>query len=1226
MAVKWTKEQKKVIDSRNRNLLVSAAAGSGKTAVLVERIIQMISEDEHPIDIDKLLVVTFTNAAAAEMKERIGAAIEDKLIQNPSNPYLHKQLSLLEHAHITTIHSFCLYVLRNYFHLIDLDPSFRIADETELTLLRSDVIKDVLEKHYKLKEDEFLALVESYTTNRSDDPLEEIILKIYTFAQSYPWPKKWLNNQIEPFNVQTIEDLETTQWIKVIDEYIKHTLSDLRNSLCQGIQLCQLTKGPHMYLENLKDDLEQLDAIIQEDGLSGFYKAFNELKFTTLSRKRDKDVDTALREDVKNIRNEVKKTLEKIKTDYFYQEPIDMVEDLNRLMPINQKLIELVLDFMEEYRKAKEEKNILDFNDLEHLALNLLVEEDGQPSMIARELQEQFDEILIDEYQDSNLVQETLLQSVSKVHLGEPNIFMVGDVKQSIYKFRLAKPELFMEKYNTYSTEESAYHRIDLHKNFRSRKEVIESVNYLFYQLMSKEIGDVHYNESTALYNGADFQASEEEDLDYTTEVYILDSQKDIEDVEEDIDLSQREVEAKLIAKRIKELMNPDHPYKVYDKKIERYRPIQYRDIVILLRTVSGWAEVFSDILMEEGIPAYCDTASGYFETTEIKIIMSVLKIIDNPRQDIPLLSVLRSPIIGLTTEELAMIKNSYSESEFYDALMTVLEEPFENHMANKIKNFFIQLKTWQDKVLYTPIHELLLDIYQVTNYYDYAGVMQGGKQRQSNLDMLIEKAQQFEKSSYRGLFHFIRLMDKLEKYQVDFGEASILGENEDLVRIMTIHKSKGLEFPVVFVSALGKPFNKQDIFQSINIHLELGLGPDYINYEQRYKKPTIAKKAIQKKLEIENLSEELRVLYVALTRAKEKLILTGSISSRTTLAKRLEKWSSICNHKNIKLPYNTVLTAGNYLDWILFGLMRHPSAQNLLETIEKNNSIDQNTFTEDVDFYIRALNLEDIVMQDVVEEIEKNKIKDELVNWKYDDVQDKEWMDQINHKLLWEYPYKNEVNVHVKMTVSELKKASMEGEEEIPSIIKQDSEMIKPKFLEESTYLTPAEKGTLMHKVMQYLPLDVLNDYKKIKEGLNELEEKGFISEKEKNVIYIKDILAFSKTKLIHRMLKAKEQNHLYKEKQFVLGLKASELNETYKSDELVLLQGVIDCYFEEEDELVLVDYKTDYITEGNESILIHRYTEQLGYYQKALEQITRKKVKEKIIYSFSLNKEIYM
>ncbi|MFP4697913.1 MAG: helicase-exonuclease AddAB subunit AddA [Eubacteriales bacterium] len=1232
MSVEWTLEQQKVIDTKKRNLLVSAAAGSGKTAVLVERIIKMISNEENPLDIDKLLVVTFTNAAASEMKERIGQALEDALMDKPDNKHLQRQIALLQHASITTIHSFCLNILRSYFHLLNLDPTFRIADKTELTLLKTDILREVLERHYEEQDEKFFSLLESYSSNKSDEQLEELILRVHTFSISYPWPKVWLRQQIKDFNISSVVELEKTSWIKILKDYILNICKDLKQQMEKALALCKLEDGPFMYLEIITDELEQLDKIIKEELYENLYNQFSQLSFDNLPRKKSEKVEPALREQVKNIRTKTKKTLESIKELYFYQPFNIMIEDINKVYPILNTLVELVIEFGDEYRKAKKEKNIVDFNDLEHFALELLVERDTNtgetnPTLVAEELQNQFEEVLIDEYQDSNLVQETILNSVSKVSKGQPNIFMVGDVKQSIYKFRLAKPELFMEKYNKYTTEESNYQRIDLHKNFRSRKEVLDSVNFIFYQVMSKKIGGVDYNNESALYEGMKYNLCENGDCGGATELHIIEANNKDTGLDEVIDITDKELEAKMIAKRIKELMDTSNHYMVFDKQIGGYRPVQYKDIVILLRTMSSWADVFVETLINEGIQAYSDTSSGYFDTIEVRTVMSLLKVIDNPRQDIPLISILRSPVVGLTGEELSIIKSEYPNGDYYDALINIIEQPFEHQLNQQCKDFIKKLKEWRERVPYTSIYDLIREIYEDTNYYDYISIMPGGKQRQANLDMLIEKAHQFEKSSYRGLFNFIRFIDRLKKYNLDFGEASILGENEDLVRIMSIHKSKGLEFPVVFVSGLGKALNKQDLHQNIVIHPDLGFGPDYVNYELRYKRGTLAKRAIQKQLELEGLSEELRILYVAFTRAREKLILTGTVSSRTSLEKRLEKWVMACLEEKKELSYSLVTEASNYLDWVVPSLIRHKSAKKLLEKAGRQIDISNELYNEDVHFNIEIFSIDDMVEKDLMEKIESEWLEEQLNNWDDEIVYDKKIKEEVKRRLIWQYPYKEEVNVHVKMSVSELKKR--ERQEETPPLFveketMETKEITKPKFLEEEYKLSPAEKGTIIHKAMQYIPLDKLCNYNDIRKTLEIMEEKGFISEQERKSVFIKDLLAFSKTVLYKRMINAQKNNNLYKEKQFLLGIKACELDKCLKSDELVLIQGVIDCFFEGEEGIVLVDYKTDYVKERQEQILINRYNKQLQYYQKAIEQITGKTVKEKIIYSFSLNKEI--
>ena len=1227
MSVQWTKEQQKVIDTTNRNILVSAAAGSGKTAVLVERIIKMVTDSNNPIDIDRLLIVTFTNAAAAEMRERIGEALEKKLATQPDNEHLYRQLSLLSNSYIMTIHSFCLMIIRNYFHIIELDPSFKVGDETELMLLKSDVVKNILENHYQLKDQEFYNLVESYSSNKSDDILEELVVKIYTFAQSYPWPKEWLLEQAENYNINSLDELNKKTWMIELKEYIKTITNEMLQELKYAKELCALDDGPVMYLEQIESDIEQLIQIAKEDEMSNLYKYFSSVSFSALSRKKSDKVEPAIREEAKQIRNENKKRLEDIRDNYFFDEPKNLLNDIKNTYPLIKKLIELVIEFIDEYTASKREKNLVDFNDLEHLALGVLIDRDEEkqiekPSNIALELQQQFVEILIDEYQDSNLVQEKLLTSVSRVLSGRPNIFMVGDVKQSIYKFRLAKPELFMQKYEQYEVEDSLYQRIDLHKNFRSRKTVLSSVNFIFEQIMSRKVGDVDYNKDVALYEGANYQICKEGMCAGSSELHLIEV-KNISEEDLEFDLTEREIEAKVIAKRIKQFFNEDDKYMVFDKHLGGYRQIKYKDIVILLRTMSGWADKFSEILMSEGIPVYSDTSSGYFENIEIKVLISLLKIIDNPRQDIPLLSVLRSQVANFSSEELSIIRSTYPQGDFYHSLKCFKEEMIENELNNKINTFLEKLKKWRDMIPYMHLNELIWKILDETGYYEYVSVMPGGKQRQANIELLIEKALKYESSSYKGLSNFIRMLDKINKYQIDFGEATLFGESENLVRIMSIHKSKGLEFPVVFVSGLGKRFNQNDLREAIVIHPEMGLGAEYVNYELRYKKPTIAKKAIQNKLRIENLSEELRVLYVALTRAKEKLILTGTINARTSLEKRMEKWSKCLRCKDIKLPYTIVSDTNSFLELIVPSLLRHKCAKGLLQVSNNCSEFNHSLYDVDIDFEIITYQLEEILTKEARDIIKTSFDKNNLINWNPELIYDESTRQEINNRLLWKYQYKDEVDLYVKMSVSEIKKQAIQ-EDDIAEEMFKDERNIKPKFMEDKLKLTSAERGTLMHKVMQYLPLNKLYSYKNIENELLELENKGYINQNNRKAIYVKDILMFAKSSLAKRMCEAEENGLLYKERQFVLGIKASEINNEINSDEIVLIQGVIDCYFEENGELILVDYKTDYVQEGNENILVERYYKQLEYYSKALEQITGKKVKQRLIYSFGLNKVI--
>lgn len=1239
----WTKAQQKVIDTRNKSILVSAAAGSGKTAVLVERIITMISEGEQPLDIDRLLVVTFTNAAATQMKERIGKALDKKLNDNPDNTHLQKQVSLLQSAHITTIHSFCLNVIRNYFHHIDLDPSFKIAEESEITLMKSDIISDVLEKWYEEGSEEFHRLIESYSRSKSDIPVEDLILSLYDFAMSSPWPKAWLGNIKEFFKFETIEDMANAKWMKELLDYVSVVLNDLLKKIEKAIDVCNEPDGPEAYLPALISDRIMLTELMKENSYEGYVKAFSDISYTRLSSKRQVDVPQAKKDMVKALREEMKKGIKDLTNQFFFQPIEEMYSDLKAVSSVMEVLAKLTLDFMEVFAAKKEEKNLIDFNDLEHFALSILVEEkDGEiiPTKAAIELSEQFEEILIDEYQDSNLVQETILKSISRENKGIYNRFMVGDVKQSIYKFRLAMPELFLDKFKTYGTwdkdEEGKINltqRIDLDKNFRSRKVVLDFVNDIFEQIMTEAVGGVIYDDAASLKYGELFEELiPEEELDKLSDEVKYRRANDVELIlvteeeadktkgesednktenkedrsfdadEEEIQYTKKELEAKAVAKRIKEITDPDNGLLLFDKDTLTYRPAELRDIVILLRTMAGWSEVFVNILIQEGIPAYADTGTGYFQTSEIMTLLNMLRIIDNPRQDIPYTGVLYSPIVGLTSDELAQIRLTDRKSTMYAASLLYVEEGSNEILRNKIGQFLDKLHKLRSMVTYTPIHELIQEVLDVTGYGYHVMAMPGGDRRKANIDMLISHAVRFQKGSYSSLFHFIRYIEKLHKYEVDFGEASISGEQENTVRIMSIHKSKGLEFPVVFVSGLSKQFNMQDQRSSILMHVDYGVGPDYIDLENRTKVPTLLKKVIQKKNQMDSLGEELRVLYVAMTRAKEKLIMTGYLNS----TKELEVQKDF--------SFFELISVKNYLELVL------PAMNNKMTDYMN----------------IKVFRKEDIVFEEMARQVFLDKDWEELESIILNHEKDEDLQNEIKERLNYKYPYSNETKLRVKLSVSELKKLGQFIDEEDSEILynnkieKESTEDITPNqyipdFIRGSqAEITGTDRGTLYHKVLELLDLTKVNNYNDLVRELEGMVEAGIISKEDINKLNLNNILRFVHSDIARRVIKAQKAGKLYKEKQFVIGLKACEVYPDQDSEELILVQGIIDAFFEEEDELVILDYKSDIVKD--EKQLVDRYKVQLIYYKKALEQILNKKVKEMIIYSLYLGKEVYI
>jgi len=1306
--MEWTPEQQKVIHIRNKNVLVSAAAGSGKTAVLVERVISMITEGEAPIDIDRLLVVTFTNAAAAQMREKIGEAIEKRLITQPDSKHLQKQITLLPSAQITTIHSFCLNVIRNYFNMIDLDPSFKMAEEAEITLMKSDVISDILERYYEEGREDFHEFIESYSYAKSDFAVEELILQLYHFSMSYPWPKTWLFEKQKAFDVETIEALNESEWMQELTRYVKVVVSDMQQKNTAAIHICEEGDGPAAYLTAILSDSELLDKFTGATSYEQYAELLPGISFARLSSKREEGVLPEKKDQVKALRDDIKKALKDLESQFFYQSPQEMLQDMQSVSPVMRVLFELTIEFMEAFTKKKEEKNLIDFNDLEHFALKILVEErEGEvlPTLAARELSEHFVEILIDEYQDSNLVQETILQSVSRERLDLPNRFMVGDVKQSIYKFRLAMPELFMEKYDNYSTldktekgEPNYFQRIDLDKNFRSRAVVINCVNAIFEQIMMKSIGGIEYNEEASLKVGAIFEEEykdikevaideveedevEIDEVEVEIDEVVIDEvvidEVAIDEVEEEINkeikeklkqekwneinkriasnaelllvteeeasedgtkananeienslkevlntsgsdndseeaiYTKRELEARAVANRIKELVNLDTGMVVLDDKTKTYRPAAYRDIVILLRSMSNWSEVFVNTLMQEGIPAYADTSSGYFQTVEIKTILSMLQIIDNPRQDIPLAAVLHSPIVGLTANELAIVRTAYRNESMYTAILSYAKEGSEEELQIKLCQFVKQLEAFRKMVCHSPIHELLLAVLDQTGYFYYALAMPAGDRRKANIDLLISHAVRFEKGSYSGLFHFIRYIEKLHKYDVDFGEAVTVGEQDNTIRIMSIHKSKGLQFPIVFVAGMGKQFNTQDLKSKIVLHSEFGVGPEYIDSKLRTKVPTLLKKVIQKKVQIENLGEELRILYVAMTRAKEKLIMTGYLKAGRELTQKV-------------FSFYQLMSANSYLDWVL------PAMINRMDDISNHMIKDGMVIT------IR--NQADFTGEELIKQIFVEHDKEEFLSTKDDEIYDPSAREEIKTRFNFIYPYQKDAGLKGKMSVSELKKIGQLIDEDQSEVLfgrpaqrelmsnhnDEVEDATIPNFIRQKEIVSGTDRGTLYHKVLELIDLAKTHNKEELIAQLHDMVRRGQIKESDIELLNLDYINGFLQSEVAARMCRAKAMGKLYKEKQFVIGIKASEVKKELDSEELILIQGIIDVFFEEDGELVLLDYKSDIVKDQGEELLIKRYQVQLDYYQRALEQMMKKKVKEKIIYSLHLGKEI--
>lgn len=1229
--MKWTEKQQQVIDSRNRNLLVSAAAGSGKTAVLVERIISMISEGTHPLNIDQLLVMTFTNAAASEMRERIGAAVEKKLKEDPGNEHLWLQSALIPQAKIMTIDSFCLDLIRNHYNALDIDPAFRIGDEGELTLLKGDVMEQVLEECYETADDGFLQFSEQFGSGKSDKAMEDVILQAWTFSQSHPWPDQWLDQCRQQMEKEAEGDLDSSEWMRFLLRDISLQMGELAAQAEEALEVAREENGPFVYEPMLMNDVSRLKKI-REAAASGSYEAFyhavSELTFDRLAAARSKEIDPEKKAYVSDLRIRVKKAAEKCRDTYGSQSPEAAIEGIRNTRIVIQVLLDMVKRFDAAYTEAKRERNVLDFNDLEHLTLQVLTveEEDGTrvPSQAAGELSGQYEEILVDEYQDSNLVQEMITNLVAGWADKRKNIFMVGDVKQSIYRFRLARPELFMEKYHRYSLEDSEEQRIDLHKNFRSRGTVLSSVNYLFRQIMGEDLGGITYEDENALYTGASFP-ERADGKEPETEVLLI--EKNGEELEQQGNQTVQELEALAIAQRIQKLVGIEE---VLDKDSGTYRKAGYGDIVILLRTSAGWAEPFSQVLASKGIPVYTASRTGYFAAQEVVTLLNYLRICDNPMQDIPLTGVLHSAIGGCNTQELAIIRSKCPDGMLYESLLAFRDRKTDDRdeeelvLREKISHFIELLEEMRDLAVYTPVHELIQYILRKTGYGDYVRAIPGGAQRGANLHMLVEKAMEYEKTSYRGLFNFVRYIEKLQKYEVDFGEVNLADAGNGAVQIMTIHKSKGLEFPIVFAAGMGKQFNFQDINSRFLIHPDMGFGVDVILPEKRLILSTVHKQIIRRQLKRESLGEELRVLYVALTRAKEKLIITGTIAK---LADVLQAVSWQMGRRETLLPIGTRGEARNYWSFILPALARHEAMLPLFREYGIADRQIQVCEMEHAEFKVQKITAAELVQGEILGQTDSQMQEKLLKEWDSRKIYDEEIHEILTERFAFRYPFEYLKDLPVKVSVSELKKRSWRGEEEKEESLfyEPDIQEIIPTFVSgEKEEYRGAARGTAYHRLMECLDYTHAEDVHQIQKQIRMLTDSRKMSPEEAQCIRIADILAFVDSKLGQRMKTAAEQNALYREQPFVIAQKMNQIEAAWNGEETVLVQGIIDAYFIEDDEIVLVDYKTDKVSPGGEQDLIDLYHIQLEDYAAALERMLQKKVKETYIYSFTLRKMI--
>lgn len=1307
---KWSDDQWKAISLTGGHILVAAAAGSGKTAVLVERIIRKISDHSHPLSVDRILVATFTKAAASEMRERIRDALDQQLQHNPQDEHLRRQLAMIGRASITTLHSFCMEVIQRYYTLIPLDPGMRIATESEINLLRQEVLEDLFEEKYgsELEGSAFIRLVDWFSGERTDEAMIALVLKLYDFSRSHPWPDQWLREMAASFEMNDTDSVAGSSWVKSILQDSRLTLDGAYDLLLQAKRLSMAPGGPEPYSITLDADLamiDQLRSAVIEQSWTSLYDVFQTtLNFGKLKPCRKDQTDPVLQERVKQLRDEAKKMVTELRGQLYGRPAEVFLDELHKSAPLMRELADFVVQFGDRYQSAKVSKGWFDFSDLEHYCLHILRHPDSTkdsvlPSEAALAYQQQFDEVLLDEYQDTNTVQEQIVQLISRNAPG--NRFMVGDVKQSIYRFRLAEPGLFLQKYRRYSHNfDGEGARIDLARNFRSRREVIDAVNMLFRQMMNEDIAEIAYDSRAELVYGEGFPAHDEALPDFTPEVLLIDrgvtsssedksgSELGTEDeandpsAEDALELEAVHLEARAIAARIREMMGETgQRFHVYDKNMKSSRPVEYRDMVILLRSTLTWAPAIIEQLRMEGIPAFGELNQGYFQASEVEIMLSLLNVIDNPQQDIPLASVLRSPLFGFTEEQLAEIRLAKPSGTFYDAVIAAaLQDPVADNLADdsplstddslayELTRFLNQLESWRNQAREGELSALIWKIYRDTSYLEWVGGLPDGLQRQGNLRALYDRSRQYELStSSRGLFRFLRYITRLRESGGDLGAVSSSGEQENVVRIMTIHKSKGLEFPVVFVAGLSKNFNRQDLNASFLIHKEMGFGPKFVDEQSRVSYPTLPNLAIRRRTQMELLAEEMRVLYVALTRPKDKLVLVSSVKD---LSKAVAIWGQALQSTDEMLPDYMLARGRNYLDWIGPALIRHPAANELRELAGLSHAAVLPWLSGTCDWRIAMFSAGQIAQAaaigtDLVEGSVQNLASFQALlagkpvvvpsSTSEDDHANRFVVDSIEAKLNWMYPHEAASHVAAKTTVTEMKALWME--QEVPSadaisLFSSDYEnenlvadeevqyklyLKRPKFMEQRR-MTPTERGTAYHTVMQHLPLQTATTASDVNATLQLLVERQILLPEQIIELDVSRIVGFLESPIGDMLRKA---DLIRKELPFSYRISAGEayprlsprLNSFHEEEsvntqytnhqmehETVLIQGVVDCLFKVNDKLILLDYKSDRVLphRGGVQALTEQYRFQLELYTQAIEHITGMTVDEEWLYFF--------
>ncbi|MFT8390606.1 MAG: helicase-exonuclease AddAB subunit AddA [Sporolactobacillus sp.] len=1222
---RWTDDQWRAITTEGHDLLVAAAAGSGKTAVLVARIIRKITDHSSRASLDNLLVVTFTKAAAAEMRERIGQAIEQRLTANPSDLYLRRQQTLLGKASIMTLHAFCSSIIRSFYYKLDLDPGFRLADEAESALIREEVLDEVLEQHYQAGQDAFFDLVARYSGDRGDDGLRQLIFRVYDFSRSAPWPEEWLDRMETAYRKAPEASIDAMDWARDLKCSIARQIEEARVALKEALNGCREAGGPAVYADTIETDLAALDALPDCTSVSwdASRQAVCALSFARLKTCRDKTVNAALKETVQKLRKEAKDRISDLQTLWFRQASSESLADMADMAASVTVLRQVIGDFSAAYTQEKRRRGLLDFNDLEHNCLAVLRDQKAspgneRPSEVARYYQAMFSEILIDEYQDTNRVQETILSLIAQQ---EPsgNRFMVGDVKQSIYGFRLADPGLFLDKYKQFSRADSLGEKIDLSSNFRSRQEVIYGTNFIFRQIMDQRVGGIAYDSAAELTYGATYP-----EYASPVDVVLIDREQTEEDEKQDDEREASAIEAEAIADRIAAMIGDGKTgaYQVLDQDSGTMRAVRYRDMAILLRAASSTAPIIMEALQQRAIPAYAELSNGYFDTIEVTVMLAALQIIDNPLQDIPLTAVLRSPLFKFSGDALAEIRIQAPHASYFEALQAYGAAQ-KGELADRVLAFFERLTRWREASKRLPVSQLIWQIYRDSGYFDYVGGLAGGTQRQANLQALYDRARQYEQTSFRGLFRFLRFISRLRETGGDMGEARALSEQADVVRVMTIHKSKGLEFPIVFIAGLGKSFNTRDLAAPALLHPSIGFGTRWIDPEQRISLPTLLYLAIQDRLRTDSLAEEMRILYVALTRAREKLIVLATCRS---LASSLTKWGRASRTDSWLLPEPLRRSATAFIDWIGSSLIRHPAADDLVDT---EPSARETEVARDPSSWVIQRLPAAAIHAPALEMAEREKTRFARLRAGKTVVSFSAYQDEVAQRLSWHYPFERATHLMAKQTVTEIKAHQdyfSEGRDD--RLLPEQENLIlgdRPRFLQK-TGLTAAERGTAVHVLMQHLDLRQPLTIAELTHDAQTLVTREILTDDEAGQIDFAAIARFFAAPLGQQLQHA---DYVSREVPFSLSVDPDEIYPPQQQTndparEAVLIQGVIDCIFESAEGLTILDYKTDHLrrlfpqSEAATRELRKRYHTQLALYKLAIERIWKRSVDRVFIYSF--------